>query len=177
MPHSSWATRIPCASPKRGAARPQRNCACRLWTVDADVIVPSKLLEKAQYASHIIRPRLHAQLPQFFVAPKNPAAHHSWKKPKRLLALDLDFDITQGWNLDRSVAPVSQWRGGSKEAQRLLRQFIRNKLSGYSAGRNQPEIDHTSRMSPYLHFGHISPLTVALAVRKRTRRRRTRTRS
>ena len=40
-----------------------------LWTVDADVIVPSKLLEKAQYAAQMIRPRLQAQLKKVPVAP------------------------------------------------------------------------------------------------------------
>ena len=33
-----------------------------LWTVDADVLVPSKLLEKEQYAARIIRPRLQQRL-------------------------------------------------------------------------------------------------------------------
>jgi deoxyribodipyrimidine photo-lyase len=135
------------------------------WTVDADVIVPSKLLGKAQYAARIIRPRLQAKLEQFLVSPKNPKARLSWKKPKGLATLRPDFDITKDWPLDRSVAPVSQWRGGSKEALRLLRQFITHKLPGYATGRNHPEIDHTSRLSPYLHFGHIGPLTVALAVK------------
>ena len=37
-----------------------------LWTVDADVIVPSKLLEKEQYAARIIRPRLKKRLPRAF---------------------------------------------------------------------------------------------------------------
>jgi hypothetical protein len=36
--------------------------------------------------------------------------------------------------------------------------------NGYGTRRNHPETDHTSRLSPYLHFGHISPITVALAV-------------
>ena len=36
-----------------------------LWTVDADVIVPSKLLEKEQYAARIIRPRLQRRLHEF----------------------------------------------------------------------------------------------------------------
>jgi deoxyribodipyrimidine photo-lyase len=39
-------------------------------------------------------------------------------------------------------------------------------LPGYGTGRNKPEIEHTSRLSPYLHFGHIGPITVALAVQK-----------
>jgi deoxyribodipyrimidine photo-lyase len=135
-----------------------------LWTVDADVIVPSKLLEKAQYAAHTIRPRLHAHLSAYLKPSKNPHAKVSWKKPARLELLSTDIDITQGWPLERSVSPVSNWRGGSIEAHRLLKEFIKHKLRGYGTQRNKPEIDHTSRLSPYLHFGHISPITVALAV-------------
>jgi len=48
----------------------------------------------------------------------------------------------------------------------LLKEFASKKLPGYGKSRNHPEIDATSRLSPYLHFGHISPLTVALAVQK-----------
>jgi deoxyribodipyrimidine photo-lyase len=48
----------------------------------------------------------------------------------------------------------------------LLREFIRSKLPGYGMRRNRPEIDHTSRLSAYLHFGHISPITVVLAVER-----------
>jgi len=136
------------------------------WTVDADVIVPSKLLEKAQYAAHIIRPRLRAQLPRFLLPSKNPRANVPWKKPPRLDALDPASDITEGWPLDRSVSPAPQWRGGSAEALRRLRKFLKHKLRGYSVQRNHPEIDHTSGLSPYLHFGHIGPVTVALAVEK-----------
>ena len=137
-----------------------------LWTIDADVIVPSKLLEKAQYSAHIIRPRLQAHLEQFLVAPRNPKAHVAWRKPKALPALSAESDITDGWQLDRSVSTASQWRGGTSEAFRLLREFIEHKLSGYATQRNKPELDHTSRLSPYLHFGHISPVTTALAVQK-----------
>jgi len=135
-----------------------------LWTVDADVIVPSNLLEKAQYAAHIIRPRLNVRLKQHLVASRNPKAHSVWRKPKNLLSLNPEFEITEGWNIDRSVSPVSQWRGGTSEAMRLLQDFVKNKLCGYGTQRNKPEVDHTSRLSPYLHFGHISPITVALAV-------------
>ena len=137
-----------------------------LWTVDADVIVPAKLLERAQYASHIIRPRLQAHLKTFLIPAKNPRAHVGWKKPAGLASLDPGFDITQDWQLDRSVSPVSAWRGGTAEAHCLLEEFIQHKLHGYGTKRNKPEIDHTSRLSPYLHFGHMSPITVSLAVEK-----------
>ena len=135
-----------------------------LWTVDADVIVPSKLLEKGQYAAHIFRRRLQPHLKTFLTPAKNNRAHVAWKKPQPLAALDAGFDITQGWPLDRSVPPVADWGGGTEEALRMLREFVEHKLQGYSSGRNKPEIDRTSRLSPYLHFGHLSPITVALAV-------------
>ncbi len=137
-----------------------------LWTVDADVIVPSQLLEKAQYSSHIIRPRLQAQLGRFLVPLKNTRARVAWKKSERLQSIEPDFDIMQGWPLDTSVGAVSGFRGGTNEALRLLEEFIKHGLATYGTKRNKPEVNGTSRLSPYLHFGHISPLTVALAVRK-----------
>ncbi len=156
----------PMREPEAWRHKATRELRVPLWTVDADVIVPSKLLEKAQYAAHIIRPRLQAQLARFLIAPKNHAGRVAWKKSSTLSSLPSDFDVTQDWHLDRSVTPVSRWRGGSKEALRLLNDFLKHKLSGYGTGHNKPESDHTSRLSPYLHFGHISPLTVALAVEK-----------
>ncbi len=139
-----------------------------LWTVDADVIVPTKLLEKEQYAAHIIRPRLQARWEEFLVPLANPKAKFAWTPPPGMLApTPDDFDITEGWNLDRSVTLVSgSFRGGTREATRLLKEFVTTKLKGYGTQRNKPENDNTTRLSPYLHFGHIGPHTVALAVKK-----------
>jgi len=47
-----------------------------------------------------------------------------------------------------------------------LRHFVRHRLKGYASCRNSPDLDATSRLSPYLHFGHLGPHTVALAVMK-----------
>jgi deoxyribodipyrimidine photo-lyase len=137
-----------------------------LWTVDADVIVPSKLLEKQQYAAHVIRPRLHRQLDRFLVKQANPKAQVAWKRPRGLHCLPIHEDITRRWTLDRSVAPVDSFRGGTREALRRLENFVDKKLQCYDRQRNHPEVDGTSDLSAYLHFGHIGPLTVALAVRK-----------
>ena len=136
-----------------------------LWTVDSDVIVPSRLIEKEQYAAFHIRKKLEAQLDLFLVKPLNPRAKVPWKKPAHVQSLPPDFDVIDGWALDRSVAPVSGFKGGTREGVRLLREFVHKKLSHYGKERNHPELDGTSRLSPYLHFGHIGPMTVALAVR------------
>jgi deoxyribodipyrimidine photo-lyase len=137
-----------------------------LWTVDSDVVVPSKLLEKAQYAAYVIRPRLKAHLKQFLVPCSNPVAQVRWTPPRGVRSLPVDFHILDGWPLDRSVGPVNSFQGGSREGRRLLKEFINRKLDGYANKRNKPEVDGSSRLSPYLHFGHIGPLTIALAVGK-----------
>lgn len=157
----------PMREPEGWRKKAEQKLKVPFWTVDADVIVPSRLLEKAQYAAHTIRPRLQRQLKKFLVASRNPHPHVPWKKSANLKSLNPDVDITQDWKkLDRSVSTVTGWKGGTKEGLRLLKEFVRHKLEGYSTQRNHPEVDHTSRLSPYLHFGHISPATVALAAEK-----------
>ena len=136
------------------------------WTVDSDVIVPSHLLQKEQYAAFHARRRLEAQLERFLVASHNSKAKVPWKAPKNFETLSPDCDVTSNWKLDRSVNPVSAFHGGTREALRLLDDFVSRKLKNYAKLRNHPELDATSRMSPYLHFGHISPITIALAVKK-----------
>jgi deoxyribodipyrimidine photo-lyase len=136
------------------------------WTVDADVIVPSKLLEKAQFSAGVIRPRLMRRLPEFLEPYENPHVEVRWRRLRGLEMEDVWADITRGWReFDRSVTPVDAWRGGRKAAMKRLDVFAREMLEGYERDRNRPEMDGTSKLSPYLHFGHISPLTVALAVK------------
>ena len=155
-------------NPMREPERWRRELAGKLkvpfWTVDTDVIVPSKLIEKAQYGAYTIRPRLYRLLPEYLVPYENPHAVHAWKKPAHFKADSVHEDMTAGWkDLDRSVGPVEFWRGGTHEALRRLGSFV-VKLREYEVQRNKPELDGTSSMSPYLHFGHVGPQTVALAV-------------
>ncbi len=137
------------------------------WTVDADVIVPSKLLGREHYAARTIRPRLHELLPKFLLQPSNPGARVPWPSPPSPLSLPSEEDFTREWALDRSVQRVANWRGGSKQALQTLEAFARERLDAYPDQRNRPELDGTSRLSPYLHFGHIGPHTVALAIKNR----------
>jgi deoxyribodipyrimidine photo-lyase len=61
------------------------------------------------------------------------------------------------------VKPVSWIRGGSSRARKLLAAFIGSMLDRFADLRNDPSRDYLSNMSPYLHFGQISPLEIALA--------------
>ena len=135
------------------------------WTVDADVIVPSRLLEKEHYGARTIRPRLLELLPKFLKAPENTVAHVAWASPPSLRLQSWEDDFTRDWTLDRTVSAVNGWHGGTAEARRRLSEFVQSKLVAYPQGRNRPEMDSTSRLSPYLHFGHLGPHTVAVAIR------------
>ncbi|MFT5291158.1 MAG: deoxyribodipyrimidine photo-lyase [Planctomycetota bacterium] len=59
-------------------------------------------------------------------------------------------------SIDHSVAPVP-FEGGEKAGEKVLQRFLEQRLDGYGGGRNSIEVDNTSGLSPYLHFGHISP--------------------
>jgi deoxyribodipyrimidine photo-lyase len=155
----------PMREPERWRMRIAEELRVPFCTVDADVIVPSKLLEKAQFNAAVARPRLFRALPEFLVAYTNPRAETEWKKPRSLHADDLREDITRGWtDFDRSVAPVEAWTGGHKAAMKRLDVFCKTMLESYDRDRNHPETDGTSKLSPYLHYGHIGPQTIALAV-------------
>jgi deoxyribodipyrimidine photo-lyase len=49
------------------------------------------------------------------------------------------------------------WEIGEKPAADRLDKFLDGGLHGYREGRNRPDLDHVSRLSPHLHFGEISP--------------------
>jgi deoxyribodipyrimidine photo-lyase len=138
-----------------------------LWTVDADVVVPSMRLDKEHYAARTIRPRIHELLDEFLVVrQRESAARVPWQAPAALQTLDpSSADLLDGLPIDAAVAPVSAFRGGTSEARRLLRRFVRSRLDAYDRQRNHPERAGTSQLSPYLHFGHIGPREVGVAIR------------
>jgi deoxyribodipyrimidine photo-lyase len=161
----------PTREPERWRVKLAKSLRVPFWTVDADVIVPSKLLEKAQFSAGVARPRLYRALPEFLHAYENPHAEKVWRKPRRLYADDVREDITRGWqDFDRSVQPVAAWQGGHHAAMKRLSTFCSKMLETYDRDRNHPEIDGSSKMSPYLHFGHIGPSTIALALNAQVKR-------
>jgi deoxyribodipyrimidine photo-lyase len=68
--------------------------------------------------------------------------------------------------IDHRISPVAQ-RGGFKAARKALAHFLDTKLTGYEEGRNHPDNDATSGLSPYLHWGHISVHEVLAALARR----------
>ena len=52
---------------------------------------------------------------------------------------------------------MANWKEGEEEANKKLELFLNNKVKDYSKNRNDPIIEGTSRISPYLALGIISP--------------------
>ena len=52
------------------------------------------------------------------------------------------------------------WDVGEKAALTKLEKFISNGIDDYDQGRNFPFKDGTSKLSPHLHFGEISPVKI-----------------
>jgi deoxyribodipyrimidine photo-lyase len=81
------------------------------------------------------------------------------------LELDAIPRLLTQLRLDHSIAPVAAFRGGYSQARRRLREFLTRRLGHYAAARAHPGTPQVSTLSPYLHFGQISPVEIALAVR------------
>ena len=157
----------PCREPERWRRVLARRLKLPFWTVDADVVVPSRVFGRSFVLLHHFRPHLRAELPKYLVAVKQAKLLREWKPSQEPKSFPLEQDITSGFQtLDRGVGPVDTFAGGTRAAVRRLQEFISLELAGYEQTRNHPEVRGTSRLSPYLHFGNIGPMTIALAVKQ-----------
>ena len=67
---------------------------------------------------------------------------------------DLDLLPTQP---DWAGGLREAWEPGEESAQRALRRFLRSHVEGYAARRDVPSSATTSRLSPHLRWGELSP--------------------
>ncbi len=148
--------------------RVAQNALCRVVQVESDVIVPiEKASNREQYSAGTLRPRLHRLIDHYLCG----FTHGKVKKDSLGLKLDsLDLGDTGSvlalLDIDPTVAPIEWLRGGTSTAVRRLKDFIEKKLDRFHEIRNEPSLDYASHMSPYLHFGQISPLQIAMEVLK-----------
>ena len=138
------------------------------FVVDSSCIVPMNRLEKREYAAYTIRPRIHRILDQYLRPFEMPIATKRWKNlaphHTEVTAANID-SLIAACDIDHSVKPSTTYRGGSRRAHQLLAHFVERNLSRYAGNRNEPSAHATSDLSSYLHFGNISALEVALAVK------------
>jgi deoxyribodipyrimidine photo-lyase len=139
------------------------------FAVDASCIVPMNEIGGRQYAAYAIRPKIRKLLPRY-LRPVSPIR-------LRRSFLDRRFEfqtevaeadipgLVASCDIDHSVPPSVSFHGGAAAAESRLEHFLVHNLHRYARHRNEPAEHATSEMSPYLHFGHISALEVALRVK------------
>lgn len=158
----------------RGYLRHQRawrehvaaEAGCAVVQVESDVVVPVELAsDKKEHAARTLRPRITRHLDRFLV--DLPEATSTRRAVPDVEGEDLgDLDGLLGrLRLAQQVPPVRLFTGGTAAGKQVLRAFLAQKFDTYAQNRNQPQTDHVSHMSKYLHFGQLSPVFVALQIR------------
>ncbi|EQC33233.1 hypothetical protein SDRG_09216 [Saprolegnia diclina VS20] len=151
--------------------------------VESDVVVPVEVASnKEEYAARTLRPKITKHLPTYIVslpsiayAPPSPApkslqelqalslsTHDTWLDLTDASAVDTLLATAK--DVDRSIPRVSTFLGGETSAQSVLTTFLSQKLLKYGTERNEPSGNGASNLSPYLHYGNISPVDIALQV-------------
>jgi deoxyribodipyrimidine photo-lyase len=142
--------------------------SCALVQIEGDVVVPLEVAsDKPEVAARTLRPKLH-RVWERYLRPLGDA-------PVRRSSLDLGIEseldlrdvdgVLRALGLERAVPRVARFGGGTRAARQRLQAFLAARLDGYAEGRSDPGAFQGSEISPYLHFGQISPVEVALAVR------------
>jgi len=142
---------------------------CPLIQIESDIVVPvEQATNKEEYAARTIRPKINNKKQNFLneIIDEIPI----------ISSVDMDFDSLDVSNVknvlnilkvDRDVKISSRFKGGSSQAEKLLDDFLKNKIDKYEDYKNDPNKNYVSDLSPYLHFGQISPVYISLKCLKK----------
>jgi deoxyribodipyrimidine photo-lyase len=164
---------FPTAGVRERSRRFAERVNCRVLAVDSVGVVPAAMFHKEEYAARTIRPKLAKMLDHSLEVVEDRA-------PKRQLSASLLASLDMPWldiarcdiaaevarcEIDHDVSAVSLC-GGLSPARARLAGFAHDGLHEYATRRRNPDDGGgSSRLSPYLHNGMISPLEVVRTVR------------
>lgn len=152
-----------------------RSIGARLEAVDANGILPMRATDKVFLTAFSFRSYLQgafrdslAAWPDTIVLSGLPSATLPAGLADRWPSTPIEVlrapeALITSLPIDHSVAPVDT-RGGTVAADAALARFVRDRLPHYVDDHSHPDAEVTSGLSPYLHFGHISPHEVFAAV-------------
>lgn len=142
----------------------------RFEAIDSNGIVPLAAPDRTFPRAYSFRKYVHTNFESFYgelphadplsqlAASTQPAlskevlSRWSFETPATLApANELHAEL----DIDHTIKP-SCLRGGSDAGAVRWNTFVREDLGRYADGRNHPDDDRSSQLSPYLHFGHIS---------------------
>ena len=137
--------------------------SCPLIQVEDNVFVPVEdASQKEEYSAATLRPKIGRKYQHFLTPPSTITPNRS--------SLDLEFDtldlrnipqIISNLKIDKTVSPSKFFSAGTSEAKKRLELFVKQKLPHYPELKNDPTVEGLSDLSPYLHYGQISPIQIA----------------
>lgn len=154
--HTQWyrwlAERLPCAA----------------WQVETNVVVPVESASgKDEYAARTFRPRVIKLVNRYLV---QPVLSDVKIRADRLelsgLAAELAGHLMTAIGLELPTRGAFLPTGGESAARARLAAFVEHGLDQYDEISSDPAFAGQSGLSPYLHFGQISPIEVVLSVRE-----------
>lgn len=153
----------PLTGPRAVAKHVARHTSASVLVVDTHNIVPVwAASQKQEFAAHTFRPKIHKLLERMMVEPGDIVKHpYTVKHSESMLSFDQARRFAHSLpkrGITVTLAP------GEAAAAKHLEQFITTKLENYALKRNDPANDGQSDFSPYLHFGQLSSLRIALEV-------------
>lgn len=140
-----------------------------VYAVDSNGIIPMSRFEKEEYAAYTIRPKIKRILHEYlkpFTEEKIIVRADNLKIDcsEQTLVENIEKLVSE-CAIDHSVKPSFIYHGGTENGRKRLKKFVSEILKDYDEARNKPDKDGSSRLSAYLHFGFLSSLEIALAVK------------
>ena len=139
-----------------------KNIDVPVYQVDAHNIIPVWVTsQKKEYAAYTIRRKIQSNLDHFLTDYPKLKIHPYGTANSKERPYD---NIIDDLSIDHGVKEVD-WLIPGEIAARQKLDSLSETLIGYNEDRNDPNRRGLSNLSPYFHFGHISPQRVALEIK------------
>ena len=138
----------------------------RFIQVDSETVVPARVTDHEEWGAYTIRPKILKGLGDHLIDRPESKLKKPWKREVEGLDITADLPaLVSSLEVDQDAAPTPYFTGGLSKARERLNRFIEMGLTRYGSERNDIGAGVSSELSPYLHFGQIASLRVALVVR------------
>ncbi len=137
---------------------------CSVVQVEGNVVVPVETVSnKDEYSAATLRRKIEPMIAHF-VQSSPPVEVTVDSKDVEIPGTETNLDdigtLLASLGISDSAHEVSWLQGGETRANRQLEHFLDRYLDGYASRHNDPGDPYVSFLSPYLHFGQISPITI-----------------
>ncbi|HNY37314.1 MAG TPA: deoxyribodipyrimidine photo-lyase [Petrotogaceae bacterium] len=143
--------------------------ACRVVQVEGNVVVPvAAASSKEEYSAATLRPKVSAVISKYLNSEEEITELKNKISDPQIESLTEQQakEYIKKFRTNNRYFDESRFIGGYSHARQKLDDFIKYKLHNYADMKNDPTSEVQSDLSPYLHFGQISPVYIANQITK-----------